>query len=51
MNSLIYMLSALWIGESIISGEAIKIASRARFDLHRPRLNSNVPDQVSAWIR
>jgi len=51
MNSLIDMLPALRIGESIVSGEAIKIASRVRFDLHRPRPSSNDPNLVEAWIK
>lgn len=49
MSSLIDLLPSLRIGEGIITGEAIKIPSRVRFDLHEPRPNSNDPDLVKSW--
>lgn len=49
MNSLIDMLPALRIGEGIVIGEAIKIPSRVRFELHEPRPNSNDPELAKQW--
>lgn len=49
MSSLLEMLPSLRIGEGVITGEAIKIPSRVRFDLHEPRPNSNDPELVKSW--
>jgi hypothetical protein len=49
MNSLMNLLPTLRIGEGIIVGDSIKIASRVRFELHEPRPSSNDPDIETQW--
>ena len=49
MNSLIDLLPSLRIGEAIVVGEAIKIASRIKLQLQEPRPDSADPKLVDCW--
>ena len=51
LNSLINLLPALRIGEAVIVGEAINIASRVRLPLQSPRPDSSDPELVVAWTK
>ena len=51
LNSLMNLLPALRIGEAVIVGEAINIASRVRLPLQSPRPDSSDPELVAAWTK
>lgn len=51
LNSLMNLLPALRIGEAVIVGEAINIASRVRLPLQSPRPDSSDPELVTAWTK
>ncbi len=51
LNSLINLLPALRIGEAIVVGEAIKIPSRVRIALNKPRPTSSDPELVEGWCK
>lgn len=51
LNSLMNLLPSLRIGEAVIVGEAINIASRVRLPLQSPRPDSSDPELVAAWTK
>ena len=51
LNSLMNLLPTLRIGEAVIVGEAINIASRVRLPLQSPRPDSSDPELVAAWTK
>ena len=51
LNSLMNLLPTLRIGEAVIVGEAINIASRVRLPLQSPRPDSSDPELVTAWTK
>ena len=49
LNSLIDLLPSLRIGEAVIVGESIRIPSRIRIRLNKPRPTSEDPKLVECW--
>lgn len=51
LSSLMDLLPSLRIGEAVIAGEAIKIPSRVRLKLNKPRPTSDDPKLVEQWSK
>ena len=51
LSSLMDLLPSLRIGEAVIAGEAIKIPSRVRLTLNKPRPTSDDPKLVEQWSK